>query len=607
MGEMYAHARACAPWIFFLPCFYFFLFVSPFFILFFSFVASCRVIKDAQKAAAAADRWLRPSSAGAIETEGLERTWQLSQESLAGAAEVGAANKAFDLSLPELGPYALDVSRDGRLCLLGGRAGHLALFDRLERSLVTQLHVREEVRAVRLLHNDSFFAAAQKEHTFIYDRDGVEVHRLDRHVRACGLDFLPHHFLLVSAGAGPGGRGEICWQDTSTGKVVAVVPRPETRGRPQCLRSSAATGVSAVGGAGGVVTLWMPSIGEPVAQLLAHHGPVRAVAWSRDGRALATAGADRRVRVWDVRTWKALGACDLPAPPTDLDVSQRGMVAVGFSRTVRIWQDFSLTTKGGREGHETNETPRKTNGEREGEGEDGEDDDDGLSKRAVASSSPPFGTSSSSVSARPFRNPHMPYLRRSLPTGSVESVRFVPYDDVLACGAAEGASFLLVPGAGEPNYDSRVADPYASRKAKREAEVRQLLDKVRPEMISLGGADAVGAVAPLPEEAHKEAQQAREAAKAATLRAQREKADQKGKMKGRNKPTRRHRKKQQNVIEDKREAVLRRMRDQGVASGHAARATREEARARKNAQRERELNKVPRALQRFMPGGEKFL
>ena len=43
--------------------------------------------------------------------------------------------------------------------------------------------VRETLRDVQFLHNDQFFAAAQKKYVYLYDKRGIEVHCLK--VRAC--------------------------------------------------------------------------------------------------------------------------------------------------------------------------------------------------------------------------------------------------------------------------------------------------------------------------------------------------------------------------------------------------------------------------------------
>lgn len=50
----------------------------------------------------------------------------------------------------------------------------------------------------RFLHDQSFYAVAQKKYVFIYDRDGVEIHRLKSHIEPTRLEFLPYHWLLVS-------------------------------------------------------------------------------------------------------------------------------------------------------------------------------------------------------------------------------------------------------------------------------------------------------------------------------------------------------------------------------------------------------------------------
>lgn len=57
--------------------------------------------------------------------------------------------------------------------------------------------------------------------------------------------------------------------------------------------------------------------------------------------------------------------------------------------------------------------------------------------------------------------------------------------DVIAVGHSGGISTMLVPGSGEPNFDSYVADPFQNRKARQEQEVHQLLDKLQPDMIVL--------------------------------------------------------------------------------------------------------------------------
>lgn len=60
--------------------------------------------------------------------------------------------------------------------------------------------VRETVRDVVFLHNETFWAAAQKKYVYIYDKRGLEVHCLRDHGQVNCLDFLPHHFLLTSVG-----------------------------------------------------------------------------------------------------------------------------------------------------------------------------------------------------------------------------------------------------------------------------------------------------------------------------------------------------------------------------------------------------------------------
>jgi len=70
------------------------------------------------------------------------------------------------------------------------------------------------------------------------------------------------------------------------------------------------------------------------------------------------------------------------------------------------------------------------------------------------------------------------YMTHPITSRPLSSVRFTPYQDILTVGHGAGLSNVLVPGSGEPNFDSAEADPFENRKARREKEVKALLDKV---------------------------------------------------------------------------------------------------------------------------------
>lgn len=142
---------------------------------------------------------LLENTSGFLETEHeLERTFKVRQDEIQGEVSIESVKKRFELKLDHLGPYVFEYSRTGRELLLGGRRGHVATMDWREGKLGCELQLGETVRDVQWLHNNQFFAVAQKKHVYIYDRQGVEVHCLRKHQEVTHMEFLPYHFLLAT-------------------------------------------------------------------------------------------------------------------------------------------------------------------------------------------------------------------------------------------------------------------------------------------------------------------------------------------------------------------------------------------------------------------------
>ena len=167
-------------------------------------------------------------------------------------------------------------------------------------------------------------------------------------------------------------------------------------------------------------------------KLLAHRGPITGIAVDPSensaGRYCATSGMDGIVKIWDGRMWgKEVRSWAVRNPATSLSYSGRGILAIGAKSGVITYRE----------------------------------------PNAASSSAP------------------TPYLALPLPALTANSVAFCPYDDILAVGHSKGISSLLVPGSGEANFDSAEADIYETYSRRREREVRGVLEKIRPELITL--------------------------------------------------------------------------------------------------------------------------
>lgn len=378
-----------------------------------------REYQEFVKSAEATDVLLQ-EEAGFLEADGpMEKTHKFTQDDIADAVDVGTANKRLDLKLNELGPYTIDFNRNGRKLLIGGKKGHVASMDWRLGTLSCELFLNETVHAVKYLHNDNFFAVAQKKYTFIYDGSGVELHRLKKHVELTHLDFLPYHFLLVTAGY----SSVLRYHDVSTGNLVSEL---KTKlGPTQAMKQNPWNAVMHLGHGNGTVTMWTPTQNLPVVKLQSNRGPIRDLAVDREGKYMAVSGSDKRIKLWDLRTLKELDTYVTPTPSRSVEISDRGLLSVAWGPNVTVWKDVFKS-------HQSE-----------------------------------------------------PYMRHLLPSSRIEKVRYVPFEDVLGMGHLKGVSSMLVPGAGEANFDAMEINPYESSKQRQEQEVRSLLNKLAPDTVAL--------------------------------------------------------------------------------------------------------------------------
>lgn len=355
----------------------------------------------------------------------LERTYKVRQNDILDAVGVQHARKAVEFKL-DLGPYVSDYTRNGRGLLLAGRKGHIATCEWRAGKPGCELHLNETVRDAKWLHNDQYFAVAQKKHTYIYDAAGVEIHCLRKYVETTHLEFLPYHFLL----AGIENSGFLRYTDTSTGQIVSEYST--RKGAPTALAQNPYNAILHVGHQNGTVSLWSPNSTDALIKMQSNAGPVRSIAIDRSGHYMLCGGQDKRLKLWDIRALKELHSYTTRQPASSIDISDRGLAAVASGTGVTIWKDIFTATP--------SSAPEKI---------------------------------------------QSPYLNWGNDGQRVERVRFCPFEDVLGISHSEGFSSIIVPGAGEPNYDALEVNPYETRKQRQEAEVKSLLTKLQPETIAL--------------------------------------------------------------------------------------------------------------------------
>jgi U3 small nucleolar RNA-associated protein 7 len=217
----------------------------------------------------------------------------------------------------------------------------------------------------------------------------------------------------------------IKYQDISIGKIVTEIKTKSGDISSMC--QNPFNGIILTGHSSGVVNMWTPNLSDPAVKLLCHPNTVNTISVDFSGNNLVTCGNDCKMRIWDLRTFKQVHEYFNPMIATSTSISQKGLLAVSHGNVVEIWKDYAKEKQ---------------------------------------------------------KEPYMKHHFKNNQT-KTNSMKFVNFEDFLGIGTNKGYSSILVPGAGEANFDTFENNPYRTKKQRQSAEVKMLLEKIPSEMITL--------------------------------------------------------------------------------------------------------------------------
>jgi U3 small nucleolar RNA-associated protein 7 len=221
--------------------------------------------------------------------------------------------------------------------------------------------------------------------------------------------------------------------DTSTGAGVTKIMTKH--GPCDVMTHNPQNAVIHLGHHGGTMTLWTPNQHTPVVKVFCHKSPLTSIAVDPTGRYIVTSSMDARYKIWDIRkTYQSVDSYVSPKSISTMDISQSGLLSVGFGHNIQVWKDMF-------------------SGQKQKE----------------------------------------PYMNHFIKNSTINQIAFCPFEDVLGIATDKGFSSILIPGSGEANFDSHEINPYQTKAQRGEKEVHSLLEKMQPQMITLNP-EAMGAI-----------------------------------------------------------------------------------------------------------------
>ncbi|WUR05063.1 WD40 repeat domain-containing protein [Vairimorpha necatrix] len=312
------------------------------------------------------------------------------------------------------GPIFCKYTRDGRFLNIRNKNGYFSSLDTHKMNLFFEADVEDTVFDSTYLHNEDFIALAQTNCVFIYNKQGVEVHAVRENSNVKNLEFLPYHFLLVSTSS----DGFLRYQDTTNGRFVSSYFIKDKN--IKSLKQNKATAVVYTGHKNGVVSLWTPNCKNPITKVLCHKIGISNIEIERSGTYMYTTSIDSSIKVWDIRKlYKPVNTVKSAGNFTTTSLSQRSILAAAYGDKIHIFNNLSTANK-----------------------------------------------------------KDVSYLKHREVGKNISSLQFKNYEDILTIGHSKGVSNIIVPGSGDPTYDTFEDSPFITTRQKQDREVNMLLDKI---------------------------------------------------------------------------------------------------------------------------------